>query len=178
MLKNSSTSPNSKGTSKVISWSRKLKPKFGLAMILFISVLLFCSIWYFYSYRKNVENKKNTEYQKSIQEKVAIKSTQNVKEVVQKFGKESGENSKQLAESSSSSWDKAKLDKAYYNLIYADKVGSFNDVYAMLSFISTAEKSGLNIDDNSYGVDQKIRNDIKLRADKIVESRKKGTSRL
>lgn len=150
-----------------IIWSKKLK------LWLSVPVILLLVIFFMWWVRNN---QKDAEYQKSIQDKVAITNTNDVKNVVQKFGKEKGENTKDLTNSSSNVWDKAKLDKAYYNLIYADKVGSFNDVYAMLSFVDAAEKSGLNIDDNSYGVDQKERSDIKLRADKIVESRKKGTA--
>lgn len=110
-------------------------------------------------------NQKQAEYEKRIQSLVEIKNTSNVQDVVQRYGTTKGDNKRDLENSNSEDWNKAKLDKVYFNLLYADKVGSFNEVYAMLFFVDVAEKSGLDIDDNSYGVNQQIRSDIKSRAD-------------
>jgi hypothetical protein len=44
----------------------------------------------------------------------------------------------------------------------------------LLDYISFAQKNGLDINNNSYGIDQKIRDEIKLRADASVEAFKKG----
>ncbi len=170
---------NSDSNNKVTSWSRKIKPNYKLPIFILLLVIFiaFCIFLLVRNNQQNAKIMKNAQYQKSIQKQVKIANLENANDVVRVYGKEKGQYSKELQSSDSATWDKAKLDKVYFNLIYADKVGSFNDVYAMLAFIDAAKKSGLNIDDNSYGIDQTKRNEIKLRADKIVESRMKGTTK-
>ena len=168
---------NSDSNNKATTWSRKIKPNFKLPIfILFLVVFSAFSIFSFVrNKQQNAKIMKDIQYQKTIQKQVKIANLENANDVVRVYGKEKGQYSKELQSSNSATWDKAKLDKVYFNLIYADKVGSFNDVYVMLAFVDAAKKSGLNIDDNSYGIDQTKRDEIKLRADKIVESRMKGT---
>ncbi len=85
--------------------------------------------------------------------------------LVQKFGVDSDKATQEVRNSDSTKWDKSRLDKAYLSLLYADKVGAFTQVYTMLSMIESAERSGLNVDDNSYGITQSMRDDIRQRAD-------------
>lgn len=170
---------NSDSGNKKMRWGKTLTSNYRLVFLFFIIILFFvlCSVLYLLNNQNKEANIKNAEYQKSIQKQVKITNTENVNDVVKVYGKEKDSYTKELQGTSSASWDKAKLDKVYFNLLYADKVGSFSDVYAMLAFINAAERSGLNVDDNSYGINQKIRNEIKLRADRIVEARMKGTTK-
>jgi hypothetical protein len=89
--------------------------------------------------------------------------------LTEKLGEENTNVNKELKDSGLSTWDKAKLDKAYYSLVYADKIGNFTQVFATLSLIESAKKSGLNIDDNSYGIDQAMRDAIKRRAEDLAQ---------
>jgi len=99
--------------------------------------------------------------------------------VVNKFGRDYDSATKNIRGSDPTNWDKAKLDQAYLSLVYADKIGAFTQVYTMMSYIEFAQKSGLNIDDNSYGVNQSMRDSIRERADinsKKVSDKKAGVS--
>ncbi len=113
---------------------------------------------------------KDMRYQNSIKEQKQINDTSKA-ETVSNYGKDQAKNSQDLQGAPSESWDKEKLDKAYFNLIYADKTGSSSDVYNMLFFIEVAQKSGLDIDNNSYGIDQQDRDQIRQRADEVTKKR-------
>ncbi len=94
--------------------------------------------------------------------------------IVQKYGVESDKATKEAQNSDSVQWDKSQLDKAYVSLLYADKVGAFANVYTMLAKIEAAQRSGQNVDDNSYGITQSMRDAIRERADanakKVIDS--------
>ncbi len=62
-------------------------------------------------------------------------------------------------------WSKQDLDNAYAALLYADKVEDYNQVNTLIAYIEFAKSRGLNIDDNSYGIDQQVRDAIKQRVD-------------
>ena len=93
-----------------------------------------------------------------------IVNNDSVKDVVRQYGAEYDTATEEL-KTKSTEWDKARLDKAYFSLLYAHKVGAFNQVYTMLSLIDAAQRNGLNIDDNSYGISQDERDAIRKRAD-------------
>lgn len=103
-----------------------------------------------------------------------ILKTQDTKMLIKDYSALSRENNQELRKIDLNSWTKDGLDKACFNLIYADKIGSFTDVYAMLAYIESAQKSGINIDDNSYGVTKKLREEIKLRADLAINIARTG----
>ena len=102
-----------------------------------------------------------------------ILKNQDIKSLIKDYSNTSQTNYQDLRNLNGPTWNKGALDKAYFNLIYADKIESFNDVYAMLSFIESAQESGINIDDNSYGITQQKRLDFKARADSLAELTRK-----
>lgn len=102
-----------------------------------------------------------------------IAETKDVKSVVEQYGDDKQEIAKEVRSSTSKQWDKTMLDKAYFNLIYADKTGSFTEVYTLLSLLDIAGESGVNIDDNSYGIDEADRDAMRERADTAAKQAKR-----
>ncbi len=84
--------------------------------------------------------------------------------------------SKEVSTTGYKSWTKDTVDKAYFTLIYADKTGNFSQVYSTLYMIESAGQNGVKINDNSYGIDQKGRDEIKARADALVQKAKSGAT--
>lgn len=66
-------------------------------------------------------------------------------------------------------WDRAMLDKAYFVLVYADKIGDFSQAKNVLYRVEKAEVSGVDIDSNGLGIDQAKRSEINSRADALYE---------
>lgn len=75
-------------------------------------------------------------------------------------------------------WNKAQIDSAYQALLYADKIGAYGQVQSILALLQAAKGGGVNIDDNSYGINQKQRDEILARTDNVakgVSSQNAGT---
>ena len=162
---------------KVLENRKTIRPKKALLIILLIllSIALIISVVYYYNSQNNSKQQTISQDDNNEINAKKIVETNGAIEVAKNFGEAFNNNSQELRNSNIGTWNKEKLDKAYFNLIYADKVGSYSDVYNLLSSIDYAEKNGLDINNNSYGIDQKTRDEIKLRADKSVEASKKGT---
>lgn len=98
-----------------------------------------------------------------------INDSDSIEDVVENNGADYNESIKAVNNTNPTAWDKSKLDKAYFSLLYADKVGAFSQVYTMLSMIDLARQNGLDIDDNSYGINQSKRDEIRKRADQYAK---------
>jgi hypothetical protein len=160
---------------KVLENRKTIRSKKALLIFLLILLaIVIGSIVYFNNHQKNSKQQTISQDDKNKINSKNIVETNNSIDVVKNFGEAFNNNTQELRNSNIGTWNKEKLDKAYFNLIYADKVSSFNDVYTLLDYISFAQKNGLDINNNSYGIDQKIRDEIKLRADASVEAFKKG----
>lgn len=57
-------------------------------------------------------------------------------------------------------WDKAKVDDAYVTLLYVNKMGSFSQTLQYIALLEIAKAGGVDIDNNSYGIDQRTRDEI------------------
>jgi len=162
---------------KVLRNRKTIRPKKALLIILLIllTITLIISVVYYNNSQNNSKQQTLSQDDNNEINAKKIVETNEATELAKNFGESFNNNAQELRDSNVATWNKDKLDKAYFNLIYADKVGSYNDVYNLLSSIYYAEKNGLDINNNSYGIDQKKRDEIMLRADKSVESSKKGT---
>lgn len=138
----------------------KVKLSLGIILVVLVTVALIAVAGYQRSSNKEKEQ---------TQGLVKIKSVNDVGSVVDNFGDEQAKYNEEISEYSAIDWNKDKLDKVHFNLIYADKIGSFGEVYNLLVYIDVAQKSGIDIDDNSFGIDEQERNNIKQRADIIVK---------
>ena len=98
-----------------------------------------------------------------------IDNNDTIEDVVESNGADYNNSIKAVNNSNPTEWDRAKLDKAYFSLLYADKVGAFSQVYTMLSMIDIAQRNGLDINDNSYRIDQGKRDEIRKRADEYAK---------
>lgn len=96
--------------------------------------------------------------------------------VAEQYSSDFTRTNKEVSTTGYKSWTKDTVDKAYFTLVYADKTGNFSQVYSTLYMIESAGKNGVKIDDNSYGIDQKGRDEIKARADALVQKAKSGAT--
>ena len=131
-----------------------------ILLLLVICLLVFAGYWVFL--KPSPKTAPSTDLSELLQADDSDNSQANL---VQKYGVESDKATQEARNSDSTKWDKSTLDKAYVSLLYADKVGAFSQVYTMLSLIESADRSGLNVDDNSYGITQSMRDAIRQRAD-------------
>lgn len=136
---------------------KKLLLLFGCVILVGLLVTM-----YVFYVRKN---QKNPIYDTTKQDLLASSNDENnINTVVDRYGKSYVESERSIA-SDPASWNKETLDEAYFVLMYADKISAFSQVYDSLAKIDLAKKSGLNIDNNSYGINQTIRDSIRRRAD-------------
>lgn len=97
-------------------------------------------------------------------QQLKIEDATDARNVAIKYGKDYDDFSKELDDKSYTGWSKDELDKAYFNLLYADKIGLFTQVDNILVRLKGAQMNGVDIDDNSYGIGQAERDAIKERA--------------
>lgn len=66
-------------------------------------------------------------------------------------------------------WDDTTVEKAYFCLLYADKIGDFTQVNSMLFLIESAKQQGVDVDYDSRGVGSKELGEIQKRASARAE---------
>jgi hypothetical protein len=147
-------------------------------LIILVIALITLGMYIVLKWRKtNATAKKSPSTTLSIQEQKHIVNNTDVSSVVQTYGKSQDVITKEVQASNPNKWDKTMLDKAYFSLLYYDKVGDFSHVNQMLFMISLAQKSGLNIDNNSFGVNQKARDAMQLKASQLAQKKAQGTKK-
>jgi hypothetical protein len=147
---------------------QKLKKRVKRKVIIFFLVIIlvigiFTLMMLIFSKRDNTKSQSTDT--KTESSPTAILNDLNTTSLIKEYGATAQSNFSDLRNSSSETWDKTKVDKVYFNLIFADRVGSFSDVFAMLSFLQAAKQSGINIDDNSFNFTQSSRDEIRTRAE-------------
>jgi len=80
--------------------------------------------------------------------------------LVEKYSQAYGVSLQNTTNTNPSTWDKAKVDDAYTTLLYVNKVGSFAQTLQYLALLEGAKAGGVNIDNNSYAINQKTRDEI------------------
>ena len=81
---------------------------------------------------------------------------------------------KSLQESDPENWSREDVDSAYENLIYADSVGAFSQAQEILYNLEVARSAGVDIDQNSKGIDEAKRSEIRQRADNLEQAQLQG----
>lgn len=122
-----------------------------------IALVLLGGYWFFI--RDNNSEVNNTEG-----DLVNIKQSTNVQDVVRRYGASYTQAIDLINKTPYAGWDRQTLDKAYFSLLYADKIKAYTQVKSTLFLVESAKRGGLDIDDNSYGIDQKKRDEIRNRA--------------
>ena len=105
---------------------------------------------------------KEEQYAKDLQN--SDSSDESKSQIVADYGKDYDSTISKVTNARPNEWNKTMLDEAYKSLLYADKIGAFTQVNTLLSTIDAMQRSGLDIDDNSYSVNQEVRASIKDRA--------------
>lgn len=112
---------------------------------------------------------KSTVKQNKGRDLTKILTVNQTKEVVRGYSLDYTSTSEDLQKTSFNNWNKETVDKAYFTLLYADKIGAYTQVYNTLFILDTVSKNRVNIDDNSYGVNAQTRSEIRARADANVQ---------
>lgn len=143
---------------KVLTSSKK-----RLAILLVgIVVALVAIIWGYGELRSSTQKTNEETYTDAFTKSNDSDATKS--RLVDQYGQKYDTTYAEVKTSNPANWDKAMLDKACIVLLYADKMNAQAQVYAVLSMMELAKARGLNIDDNSYGVNQGMRDAILQRA--------------
>lgn len=102
------------------------------------------------------------------------KQDRNVEEIVEEYGQSFDAAYKEVMQSQPAEWNEDIVTKAHLSLLYADKINSYTQALELYGRISLAKELGVNVDANSAGVTQEVRDDIKRRADAAKVSLKQG----
>lgn len=142
----------------------KSKKKTIRWVLIIVCVCVVAAIgWFGFNKYSNSKNE-TPEEQRSAILTDGGESEADVIKAVEAFGAEYGVAAPEVNNSDPRKWDKAMLDKACLVLLYANKTGDFTQVQGTLYFMELAQRTGLNIDDNSWGVDGADRERMKQRA--------------
>jgi len=96
-------------------------------------------------------------------------SDETVSRLVGQYGEQYDQLYEKVTLSDPSQWNKETLDEAYVALLYADKIGAFNQVNTLLGFIDAADRTGLNVDNNSYDINQSMREAMQQSANESAQ---------
>jgi hypothetical protein len=91
-------------------------------------------------------------------------------QVTELYGSNYDSTVEEVLESDRAKWDKTALNKAYFDLVYADKVGAFSQVEKLLGAIYGAQQLGVDIDDNDVGIGQAERDAMQKRVTERMEN--------
>lgn len=146
--------------------ARLLNPK----LLILVVVILFAAPLAVIAYSKSTDKEQTIETasnKKDFSEVVqdSDNSDASKSEAVKQFGQDYQEKINRISNSKPQEWDGSFVEDSTNALLYADKIGDFSQVYTLLFVIDYIKRSGVNVDDNSYGVNQEQRDAIKQRAD-------------
>ncbi len=159
-------------------FSSRLKSLFsgkrGLILILLFVVIVAGGVA-LYIHNKNAKKQQTLSQERTYTLKITGTDNSDASraKLVEEFGPKYDDAVAKVMASNPGNWDKAMVDNACAALLYADKIGAYTQVNTLLAFIGAAQKRGVNIDDNSYGVTQDMRDAIKKRADAYVQQNTK-----
>lgn len=140
-----------------------------VAILLFIALAVLAGGYFGYKYYKNRQNKTAAEITREPGLAKDVLDTginsEAIAVVVDKYSQKYAEALQNTSDTNPSKWDKAKVDDAYVILLYVSKMGSYAQTLQYLALLESAKRNGINIDDNSYFIDQKIRDDIYIKAE-------------
>lgn len=122
--------------------------------------------WYFLSKQSvkeesSANNTQLTNYEAAADEiKNTPLSNEELVKIVDNYGPQYDAALNDLQRSLPLKWDQALVDKAHFCLLYADKVGSSSQVVSIYYQIFAAQQAGINVDNNSAGLNQQAREEI------------------
>ncbi len=144
------------------------KQRIAIAGIFVLIAILGLGALYIYGETKKPTQK--TEQQKYTQEFIeSDNSDATISNLVERYGSQFDDKSSKVLQSNPAEWDKAMLDDACVALLYADKMSATTQTASLLAYIESAGASGLDINNNSYGINQEIRDAIRSRTKERIQ---------
>ncbi len=163
-------------------WHKNRKIIKVVTIVLAVAVALIVG-WYFgYKYYKSRQNSSSTTNSREVIFKKEMLNPNSSDETrasaVASYSEDYGNSLQATSNTNPAKWDKAKVDDAYVTLLYVNKMGSFSQTLQYIALLEIAKAGGVDIDNNSYGIDQRTRDEIyktaKQESDKALGQRGTG----
>ena len=147
------------------SWWHKNRKIIKVAAIaLAVALILTAGGYLGYRYYKNRQNSASTTDSREVIFKKEMLNPNSSDETrasaVASYSEDYGKSLEATSNTNPAKWDKAKVDDAYVTLLYVNKMGSFSQTLQYIALLEIAKAGGVDIDNNSYGIDQRTRDEI------------------
>lgn len=157
---------------------RRKKLKVALCLLIVVLLIGAAGLWYFFVYKagKGQEQSAQAEQNSTYVSGAAnIKQTSNdnsaaMQDLAKKYSNQCNEITKSLVQTTFSAWGRDELDKAYFCLTYADKVGDVQQMKFILAMLKSVSDAKVDIDNNSLGIKQQQRDAYTARSNKWEKS--------
>ncbi len=103
-------------------------------------------------------------------------SEENIAKLSDKYSKSYSDSLQSIIGSNPSEWNREKVNNACATLLYVNKMGSYSQALQYLALLDEAKANGVNIDDNDYGVNQKLRDEIYAKSKEASDKASQGGS--
>ena len=103
-------------------------------------------------------------------------SEENKAKLSDKYSKEYADSLQSTSGSNPAEWNREKVNDASKTLLFVNKMGSYAQALQYLALLQQAKASGVNIDDNDYGVNQKLRDEIYAKSKEASDKASQGGS--
>ena len=148
-------------------------------VILFVVLMLLATLPAIYSAIGGLSQRDtaevNNEYTDFKQELLGKDDSEESRsKVVKEYGGQYDQKVVAVLSKKPSDWTQEDLDNAYMVLLYANKIEAYTQVAEILSMIEVAKMTGLNIDNNIYGIDQGVRDSIKTQVETKISTSANG----
>jgi hypothetical protein len=151
--------------------SHKNTPKYRrrkyliITTVLVTAILISLGLIFYYGYNNRTKpittNKPSTEQQAYSKDFInSNNSEENKANLSEKYSSKYAEASQLISGTNPAQWNKQKVNDACASLLFVSKMDSYSQALQYLALLEEAKANGVNIDDNDYGVNQKVRDDI------------------
>ena len=169
-------------TPKHNAGNKSRKPLAAVTIVLAVALALIVGGYFGYKYYVNRQDSVITTDSREVIFKKEMLNPNSSDETrasaVASYSEDYGNSLQATSNTNPAKWDKAKVDDAYVTLLYVNKMGSFSQTLQYIALLEIAKAGGVDIDNNSYGIDQRTRDEIyktaKQESDKALGQ--KGTS--
>lgn len=103
-------------------------------------------------------------------EEAPLETNQDLEAYVDTYGDQYGEINAQLAETEVSSWGRNELDSVYFLIAYNVRIEEYREVNERLIQMQRAEEAGVDLDNNSLGIDSAYRDSLKHKTAEMLNT--------
>jgi predicted negative regulator of RcsB-dependent stress response len=144
--------------------NKSRKPLAVVTIMLAVALALIVGGYFGYKYYKNRQDSAITTDSREVIFKKDMLNPNSSDETrasaVASYSEDYGKSLEATSNTNPAKWDKAKVDDAYVTLLYVNKMGSFSQTLQYIALLEIAKAGGVDIDNNSYGIDQRTRDEI------------------